>query len=149
MNILIRQACAEDIDTMVWFLGQLFTIESDFVVDAEKQRAGLARLLDTRGATILVAEREGELAGMCTVQVLVSTAEGAEVGVLEDVFVAPRHRRQGVGRLLVRRAQELARTMGLRRLQLLADRTNTSAIEFYERLGWRHTKLIALRSFMH
>jgi hypothetical protein len=34
---------------------------------------------------------------------------------------------------------------GLTRLQLLADRNNRPALDFYARLGWRQTQLICLR----
>ncbi len=35
---------------------------------------------------------------------------------------------------------------GLTRLQLLADRNNRPALDFYRRIGWRSTQLICLRT---
>lgn len=74
--VLIRDAVADDIPAMVELLAQLFSIEQDFVPDAEKQGRGLALLLAQPGAHVLVAEREGRVVGMISVQTLISTAEG-------------------------------------------------------------------------
>ena len=32
-------------------------------------------------------------------------------------------------------------------MQLLADRTNHPALDFYRRQGWQHTQLICLRKY--
>ena len=95
----VRRARQGGNDSKGCLLGELFSIEADFSFDPEKQRRGLADLLG-RGdeACLLVCEREGEVVGMCSVQALVSTAEGGKVGLVEDMVVAgpwmpPRWRR--------------------------------------------------------
>ncbi|WP_018952517.1 GNAT family N-acetyltransferase [Thioalkalivibrio sulfidiphilus] len=143
--VLIRDAVADDIPAMVELLAQLFSIEQDFVPDAEKQGRGLALLLGQPGAHVLVAEREGRVVGMISVQTLVSTAEGGPVGLVEDLVVGEGHRGEGIGGRLLQGMEACAREMGLSRLQLLADMDNTSALDFYTRRGWRRTSLMALR----
>jgi N-acetylglutamate synthase-like GNAT family acetyltransferase len=96
-SVKIRQAKQTDIDGMAQLLSQLFSIEADFVVDEEKQRRGLQMLLDAMGAYVLIAEEQGSVIGMATVQVLVSTAEGGYVGLVEDVVVDNRCRGKGIG----------------------------------------------------
>jgi predicted N-acetyltransferase YhbS len=51
---------------------------------------------------------------------------------LAGVFVAPSHRRQGIGRALVWRGLEEARNLGLRRLYLYTPNSEG----FYSNLGW-------------
>jgi GNAT superfamily N-acetyltransferase len=51
----------------------------------------------------------------------------------------------GIGRLLMSHMEQWARKKGMTRMQLLADRTNTNALAFYEKIGWRATQLICLR----
>ena len=143
--ILIRDAVADDIPAMVELLAQLFSIEQDFVPDAEKQGRGLALLLAQPGAHLMVAEREGRVVGMISVQMLISTAEGGAVGLVEDLVVGEGHRGEGIGGRLLRGMEARARETGLSRLQLLADMDNTSALEFYTRRGWCRTSLLALR----
>jgi GNAT superfamily N-acetyltransferase len=146
MTISIRTAAARDLDALVALLADLFAIEADFRPDAARQRRGLALLLAGRGrCLVLVAERRGRIVGMVTVQLLVSTAEGGLSALVEDMVVAALERGRGAGRLLLARAEAWARARGATRLQLLADRDNAPALRFYERVGWRATRLVCLR----
>lgn len=142
----IRKATTADLDSMVALLAQLFEIETDFSVDEAKQRHGLELLLGEGGRQCaLVAETGSEVIGMCTAQLLVSTAEGAVKALVEDVVVAQGYRSQGVGAKLMRAMEEWAREHGAARLDLLADWRNGGALAFYERDDWQRTKLIALQ----
>jgi ribosomal protein S18 acetylase RimI-like enzyme len=143
----IRPARSGDIEAMVSLLRLLFTIEEDFDIDEERQRRGLALMLDNRQGVLLVAEVEGQVIGMCSGQILISTAEGGPALLMEDVVVAEGFRGHGTGRLLVTAMGEWAAAQGASRLQLLADRKNNYALAFYARLGWRTTGLICLRKY--
>jgi ribosomal protein S18 acetylase RimI-like enzyme len=143
--VLIRDAMAKDIPAMVELLSQLFSIEQDFVPDAHKQGRGLELLLEQSGAHVLVAEVQGRVVGMVSVQTLISTAEGSRVGLVEDLVVAEGHRGSGVGTRLLQAMESRAAACGLKRLQLLADNSNTAALDFYRRNQWQQTSLLALR----
>jgi ribosomal protein S18 acetylase RimI-like enzyme len=82
---------------------------------------------------------------MCTVQTLISTAEGGPVGLLEDLVVAADFRHQGMGAKLLAGAVNWAECRGFKRLQLLADKNNQAALRFYEKQGWESTQLVCLR----
>lgn len=144
--LTIRTACPHDLDALVGLLAALFSLEPDFRADAARQRRGLRRLLeDPVRCLVLVAERGGAVIGMVTVQLVVSTAEGGDAGLVEDLVVAAAHRGTGVGRLLLAAAEDWARGRGATRLQLLADRDNALALGFYARVGWGPTRLVCLR----
>ncbi|OQX06932.1 MAG: GNAT family N-acetyltransferase, partial [Desulfobulbaceae bacterium A2] len=86
--IHIRPATLPDLDSLVELLRLLFAIEADFDFEPQRQRRGLALLLvDPERASIMVAETEGKIVGMCSGQVLISTAEGGPALVVEDVVV--------------------------------------------------------------
>jgi ribosomal protein S18 acetylase RimI-like enzyme len=150
MSITIRPAQPEDIPRMCDLLAELFSIESDFVPDREKQVRGLNALIvdPSRKALLLVAVDEGRVVGMSTVQTLISTAEGGEVGLIEDVIVDRKYRSLGVGTLLLEGIAAWGREHGLKRLQLLADSNNRPAIEFYSSLRWTSTSLRCLRKML-
>ena len=135
----------EDLERLVGLLDLLFTIEADFRPDPARQQQGLALLLDDERARVLVAERADGVVGMCTGQLVVSTAEGGPALLVEDVVVDPDHRGRGVGRALLAALADWARGRGVRRLQLLADGNNGPALAFYDRLGWRATALVCRR----
>jgi GNAT superfamily N-acetyltransferase len=145
-DVRIRRAKPSDLNSMLDLLRLLFSIEDDFIFDAKKQYRGLAMLLEHETAVVLVAESENRVFGMCTGQLVVSTAEGGYSLLVEDVVVETALRGQGVGRSLLEKLKEWA--MGynkVTRLQLLADRSNNEGLAFYKRTDWRRTNLICLR----
>lgn len=145
VSVTTRSARFEDIDAMVDLLEDLFSIEKDFTFDEEKQRKGLKLLITDDRCCVLVAERQQNVVGMCTVQKMVSTAEGANVGLVEDLIVDKQERGYGIGKKLLFAIGEWARRQGLTRLQLLADHTNQSTLNFYGLSGWNKTGLLGLR----
>lgn len=147
MKIQVRNGIKEDLGELTELLYELFSIENDFSFDKEKQYQGLRQMLLNKDyRRVWVAQREdGRIVGMCTMQVLISTAEGGEVGLIEDVVVTKHFRLKGVGRQLMNAMEAWAESRGILRLQLLADKTNLSAIQFYKKMEWKHTKLICMR----
>lgn len=147
MDYTIRVARPEDIPGMCELLADLFSLESDFEPDVEKQRKGLGMLMmePARTSLVLVAAAQGQVIGMATVQALVSTAEGGRVGLVEDVIVDKRFRCRTVGTLLIEGIIAWSREQGFTRLQLLADRENHQALNFYTSRGLTPTRLICLR----
>ena len=141
----IRPASREDVRAMTRLLQELFAVETEFEFDEEKQRCGLEMLLDSPTAGIWVADRRGRVVGMVAVQLVVSTAEGALSGWLEDLVVSSAYRRRGLGKALLKSAVNWAQDQGASRIQLLADSRNVPALIFYRRQEWLQTNMIALR----
>jgi GNAT superfamily N-acetyltransferase len=145
-DVAIRGATPADTERLVRLLEVLFSIEADFRPDPERQRRGLALMLcEPDRRAVLVAEREGEVVGMITAQLVVSTAEGGPAALVEDMVVEPAERGRGVGRRLLEAIEGWAAAHGASRLQLLADRENDAALAFYARTGWQATRLVCLR----
>ena len=144
---LIRRAVTGDIPGMCDLLAELFSIESDFSPDVKKQAEGLTLLIDDKSGSsaVVVAEDAGRIVGMCSVQALVSTAEGGPVGLVEDLVVKHRYRRQGTGRAILSEIVKWCTGKKMTRLQLLRDADNTDALEFYAVNGWADTKLVCMR----
>jgi GNAT superfamily N-acetyltransferase len=150
MDLVIRPACPEDIPHLCSLLDELFSLEADFNPDRSKQARGVELLISDQSGKVLVlaAATGGEIVGMCTVQTLISTAEGGPVGLVEDVIVRRDHRGTGIGARLLSEAADWCRARGLMRLQLLADRENRAALDFYTAQNWASTRLICLRKLL-
>ncbi len=130
---------------MIKLLRILFSIETDFAFDELTQQSGLEIMLgDCTNRCIMVAELNQQIVGMCTAQILVSTAEGGIVALIEDLVVEDDCRGQGLGKELLLSIEGWAIARGVRRLQLLADRNNTLALDFYKKMDWKYTQLICL-----
>jgi len=141
----IRTAHPGDLDSLTRLLQSLFAIEEDFTFNEALQRRGLQQLLDKPTAKIMVADIDGEAVGMCSGQITISTAEGGPSLLLEDLVVSEEHRGRGLGKQLTESLELWAHGNGVSRLQLLADRHNGAALDFYKKLGWQGTQLICLR----
>lgn len=148
MNTVIRLAKQEDIPALLGLLRLLFSIEKDFVFDAVKQERGLRLLLSRAEAAVFAAEQDGKVIGMCTGQLLISTAQGGPSALVEDVAVQPAHQGKGIGRRLVAAAEAWAGSHGASRMQLLADRNNAPALAFYQKIGLQRTAMICLRKML-
>lgn len=145
IQVNIRPAVSSDIEALTSFLAILFSIEEDFFFNKTLQRRGLELMLANDRCCVLVADVNGQAVGMCSGQLTISTAEGGPALLVEDMVVLGDYRGQGIGQRLMAKVAEWAKTKGASRLQLLADRNNTPALEFYKHLGWQATELICLR----
>lgn len=133
---MIRTAHVNDIPQMVGLLGELFAIEDDFTIDAEKQSHGLHLLLEKSDAIVLVAVKGEEIIGMASVQSLVSTVMGECVGLIEDVIITEPFRGQGIGKKLLEALIVKGEIRGFRRFALGVDFRNEKAIAFYTHFGF-------------
>ncbi|MFO8085012.1 MAG: GNAT family N-acetyltransferase [Desulfobacterales bacterium] len=146
METIIRKARLSDIEDLVELLRQLFFLETDFNFDAERQKQGLLLMLDSsQTRCVMVAESNQEIIGMCTAQLLVSTAQGTLSGLIEDMVVHHDHRGKGLGSRLLQSVELWSIASGASRIQLLADKQNVTALNFYKNRQWRSTQLICLR----
>ncbi|MFA5172073.1 MAG: GNAT family N-acetyltransferase [Sulfuriferula sp.] len=143
----IQSAQQEDIPALLTLLDALFTIEQDFTPNHAAQQKGLELLLQQPDmAYIAVAKNDkGNVVGMASAQLVVSTAEGAFSAWIEDVVVDANYRQHGIGSALLASVLDWAASKGATRAQLLADLDNTPALDFYQRIGWKMTRLVAHR----
>ena len=97
----------------------------------------------------LVAERDGEVAGFALFFTNYSTFLTQPGIHLEDLFVWPEYRHQGIATALLSRLASLARERQAGRLEWSVLDWNQSAIAFYEKIGatvlpdWRICRLTA------
>ena len=144
---MIRLAKQEDINEMLLLLQQLFDIEKDFQFDAPRQKNALKLLLNSSTSAIFVATVKERVIGMGTVQLVISTSEGRLSMLVEDVVVKPSWQNHGIASELLQSLGDWGAIRGAKRMQLLADQTNSPALSFYHRRGWQQTQLICLRKF--
>jgi ribosomal protein S18 acetylase RimI-like enzyme len=146
MEIIIRRAEFPDIPDLVELLRELFSIEIDFEFNAGLQKQGLCLMMatpDTR--CVMVAEINKKVVGMCTGQLVVSTAQGGFSGLIEDLVITQENRGKGLGSRLLEAVEKWCFSFGASRIQLLADKNNTPGLNFYEKHHWQYTRLICLR----
>ena len=86
---------------------------------------------------VLIAEADGEFAGMCLWFPSFSTWFGRPGVYVQDLYVAPAFRKLGVAEQLMRRLANETKRTGSTYIRLSVDASNASAVKFYERIGMR------------
>ena len=76
----------------------------------------------------------------------VDQVSGHRLGHIFLLYVAPEHRRQGVGSALVTLAENWARERGDKQISLQVFTTNKPAVNLYEKLGYQNQSVLMVKS---
>lgn len=134
--ITFRQAVPTDTARLLSLLAEIMEHHGVVPPGPDRLAATVAAILTSPRHSLLVAESQGDLVGMCALIFSYSTWSGSLVCELQDVVVTASHRRDRVGRGLVNAAEAVARARGCSRLFLLAEVWNMEAQAFYRSLGF-------------
>ena len=134
--LTIRRATVEDIPLILEFIRALAEYER-----APQEAVATAEDLRRDGFSaeprfyVEIARWNGEPAGFALWFFNYSTWQGKPGLYLEDLFVWPRFRKQGIGKGLLLHLAQVAVEQGCARYQWQVLDWNTPAIEFYTALG--------------
>ena len=95
------------------------------------------RFKNSHSIIFLAYDGKGTAVGFAQLYPGFSSAYLARVFILNDLFVVPTARRQGVGSQLLQAAADYGRTVGAMRLTLSTKVDNLDAQALYESEGWR------------
>lgn len=134
-------AIAELLHGLMVYTAQLYGRAESEVKSLETVRAELERTLEVAtNIRFVVAERNGEVAGICAAESSYSTWHAKPYIIINDVFVNPRHRRAKVGTALLQFVADYARDLGCCRLDLFVENANRNAQRLYEEFGFTRLK---------
>ena len=141
---MVRAATLEDaaaisrIRTRGWQAGyaHVFPKEALAGMPTDATRDFWARYLANPAprSAILVAEAGGSIAGFASV----GPAQAGETGELYAIYVDPDHWGEGLGKALIRTAEERLVEAGFAEAILWVLDDNPRARRFYETMGWEH-----------
>lgn len=104
-------------------------------------RDQLATLLNTQGATLLIArvpDQNGEIVGLLSLTIY-RVPTGVR-SIVEDVVVDEKMRRRGIGEALMQEAINLAREAGANGVSLTSNLQREAANRLYQSLGFELRK---------
>jgi GNAT superfamily N-acetyltransferase len=131
----LRRATADDVPHLVPLFGAYRAFYRQRA-EPRTEHAYLVERISREEAVVFLAERSGEAIGFTLLYPSFSSISLRPIWVLNDLFVRPTERRNGVGALLLRRAVEFARSSGAEYLTLETAKDNP-AQRLYEAEGWR------------
>jgi GNAT superfamily N-acetyltransferase len=132
----IRAAEPRDLEAIVRLIGALAEFEHLTHLLAVTPESLHPHLFGERPvAEALVVEKENGPVAFALFFTNFSTFLGRPGLYLEDLFVEPEHRGEGIGEALLRRLAQLAVSRGCGRFEWSVLDWNENAIRFYERMG--------------
>ncbi len=136
-EVAIRRATPADATAVARLLHD-FNVEYDDPMPPVPELAGYCERLLREGAmTVLLAGEEAAGPdGLALLRFRPSPWTGAEEAYLQELYVVPARRRQGIGEALLEATIAAARAAGATTLDLNTGETDTGARALYEKLGF-------------
>lgn len=106
-------------------------LECGLVVPWNDPHRDIQRKLKVQADGFLVSSLEGQM-----VAAVMAGYDGHR-GWINYLAVHPRYRRRGIGKRMMAAAEEYLRAMGCPKINLEVRSSNTKAIEFYQRIGFK------------
>ena len=136
MNFTIRPATTGDTETIVRFNIEMALESENLRLEPEKVRRGVEKpLADPSLGRYYLAHRDDEILGQIQVTLEWSDWNNAEHWWIQNVYVVPSARRQGIYRALHHHVKNLSEAAGACRLQLYVDAENVAAQAVYKKLN--------------
>lgn len=117
-------------------------------VTAEENRAYIGQFIDQpdRGAFHIYAHK-GEALGFTGIYFNYSTVRTQQFGLMNDLFVAEKARRHGIGRALVSNAAYFCLEQGCKVMRWATEMDNTTAQSLYSKMAhfktdWKHYEVL-------
>lgn len=136
IQMVLRPVARAEIPTLLRLIRQLAEYERrlDQVIATEADfERGLLR--QSPVAEAVMAWQDAQAVGYALYYPVFSTFRGRAALYLEDIFVVPEARGQGVGYALMRYLAQIAQQRGYDRIEWSVLEWNAPALEFYRKLG--------------
>lgn len=135
-ELRLRDATADDLGLVLHFVRALADYEK-LLHEVRATEADFRRLLfaEPRRAEALIAEWQGAPVGFALWYYSVSTFDGRPKLYVEDVFVNPAARGQGIGRAIFADLARRALAQGCSRMEWSVLDWNAPSIAFYRAIG--------------
>ena len=137
MRTTIEQANHADIPALVELMSQFYA-ESSYALDRDWAVASFVQLLrDKARGAVWIARCGTEPAGHVVLALKHSMEFGGLAGVVDDLYVRPQFRRQGVGSTLLSALLDACRTLQVAAVQVEVGPENVAALALYRAFGLR------------
>ena len=138
-TLTVRPGTRADLPAVLALYGQP-DFNGDNVLSLEEAEAKLARFADYPDYILYVAEQNGAIVGTFCLMVIDNLARrGRFSGLIEAVVVSSGHQGEGLGKIMLRRAIEMAAEKGCYKVALSSGFKAENAHAFYDSLGFeRH-----------
>ena len=147
MSLVARRATAADAPALLQ-MSRDFHVEDGAPLDAAAEATIAHVAAGEPLAPAYMLEYGPDLAGFFILTLGYSVENGGMDGFIDDLYLLPAWRGQGLGRAAVTLAMQAARAAGIRALLLEVEADNSRAYELYRKMGFTDTRRRLLRQMM-
>jgi len=136
---MIQLVIADDTHTLVVaeLLANLFEEVGHTLTASEIADIFVEMDEDSLHSTLLAFNDDGDAVGVLTLVESLGIYAGGRVGVINELYVVPPYRSEGVGKILLDAAKKLADERGWQRLEVTTPGEQyEKTLQFYEREGF-------------
>ena len=140
MEVVIRKARQEDFEAVYDFICEL---QNKTFNKTQLQQIFLENIIK-KDNIYLIAYCQAKPVGYLSCHIQQLLHHGGKVAEIQEVFVNPAHRSQGIGKLLIDEIKKLAKELGSLQLEVTTRQIREKAIQFYIRESFEdsHKKLV-------
>lgn len=132
----VRRAVAADQDAILGLMRGYCDEVGTPLTDEHLLEAIVPLVANEQLGDLLVAEQGEELAGYLVITWGWGIESGGAEALIDEMFVTPAYRNQGVGTLLMTEAQSRASAKEVKVIFLETEQNNPESRELYDRLGF-------------
>jgi GNAT superfamily N-acetyltransferase len=136
---MIQLVIADDTHTLVVaeLLANLFAEVGHTLTASEIADIFVEMDEDSLHSTLLAFNDDGEAVGVLTLVESLGIYAGGRIGIINELYVVPPYRSEGVGKILLDAAKKLADERGWQRLEVTTPGEQyEKTLRFYEREGF-------------
>lgn len=130
-GLKIRLVNEKDLLSLVVLAGEFMPGEAT----AEERISVLEHALENPDYELMVAELDGEIFGFVDQWIIHDFCHGGKLSYIQNLYVAPRYRKKGIGSKLLRRIINTAKKKGVLEIHMVTGFDNKPAIELYKKHG--------------
>jgi len=143
--ILRRFNWTRDYDAVVGFQEDNFSLNfTDFIMTRrfeEAFRRDLRHAVGDRTQGIFIIEVDEEVVAFLWIAIFGNNWTGERYGYVNNLYVRPDFRHQGLGKQLMEKAEAFFRSRGIRKVRLTVSSNNPPAVNLYQKMGYRTERL--------
>lgn len=136
-TLTLKEASAEEVDTLVDFVGNLYSFERIPFYPFDVRRSLLELVSHASLGKAWILQVDGVVAGYAILAIGFDHEVGGRIGTITDFYLQPGFRGRGIGTETLAQIEREAVTLGLEALELEVSNDNEQAKRLYLKMGFQ------------
>jgi len=115
------------------------------ILDENYHRQKIEKATGNKSDSLVVAELDRDIVGWLWLRTEKDRTSGERFGYVKSIYVKKEYRKSGIGRRLIRVAEERFLRKGLARMNLIVNPSNREAVLFFREMGFEESSLTMRR----